>query len=284
MAYKSDGGPKGEQTAKDRKAGDVGAKGGLGGGKGGNDNGGTKRGNPTPTQEKVIADAYASPSRQYDTTMNEKAWRDADTDAQSDGVGGLLSAFGLGELSPYDDPNYTPGQTRANWGLDPIAALASFAGLATGVPASIGWAATKWGLNKLGVKTPTIGLGPNVLSDDPDGVSMRDINGRGIASTASGEKSTPAQQGGNGNGGRGNGLLPTHSIGKPVAKPAPQIPPAPTKPPVQQPQGPSKFPTPSQKFHSASYQGLGSWEFDPETQQVAWRPRTGNGLLPFVAA
>lgn len=64
MAYKSDGGPKGGQTAKDRKAGDVGAKGGLGGGRqGGSGNGGGKRvGSATVADHAIATGRISAPS------------------------------------------------------------------------------------------------------------------------------------------------------------------------------------------------------------------------------
>jgi hypothetical protein len=186
-------------------------------------------------------------------------------------VGGMLAgALGLEEKNPFRDPDYAtpenPTGRGANWGFDVIGALASFAGLATGIPVKTGYDLVR---GVTGFTPPMVNLGHDVLG----------------GATASAQRPTPTGQGGqrtdlNDDKGRkggqgGNGLL------KP--KPTPQTSAPPVTPPVQPPPqgpsagGPSKLPKPGQKFQAPSYYA-GDWLWDEATQQVVWQPKQ-NGLL-----
>lgn len=233
---------------------------------------------------KKSAAAGVSPDRYMDT-VGAYAGRirdDLDTDNSFlDNVGNALAGLlGFDEMPPEFDVNNL--SKRTSWGLDPIQALASFAGLATGAPVGSLYMGAK---AITGWRGPEIDMGESVVGDDDplnqsEGVHTG-ANPGGGTSLGGGAPGGVAYGGGNRD--KDNGLLPERYPNKPsvfpVNKPpvtTPTIPPPATKPPA----GPSKYPTPSQKFQAPSY-FAGDWVFNPTTQEVEWVSNApkNNGLL-----
>lgn len=211
----------------------------------------------------VTPDHYIDAASAYrDRIRDENDEGNSFIDNLGNMLGGLL---GLDEMEPdFDLNNLNP---NADWGLDPIAALTSFAGFATGMPIGTGWAITKAGLSAAGIETPTINLGPDVFG----GI------GSGTSAPGTGQQK-PGNGGNTGKGAAGNGLLA--QPGQPKATPqTPQTQPTgqtPT-PTNQGAGGSSKLPTPQQKFQAPSYYA-GDWAWDEATKKVVWKLKQ-NGLL-----
>lgn len=298
--------------ARDRKGAEPGAQGGraISNAHKSATPGGTRMvGNDTTATVAKAKAAGVSP-QDYEKAVGAYADRvrdELDTDNSFiENVGNLIGGFfGFDEQVPdFDVNNLSP---KASWGLDPVQALANFAGMATGFPVGTGYA----GLKAItGWTGPQIDMGESVIGEDDP---LNKSGGKGFTAgnfgdgpAVSGPSSAGAKDGaGNDKGGKGNGngLLPQEylnslppaiisalqSNGKlPTGSPAPTPPqqaPSPTPTPTPTPaEQPSRFPTPSQKFQSQSY-WAGDWVFNDATQKVEWRPyaQTGayaqNGLL-----
>jgi hypothetical protein len=169
----------------------------------------------------------------------------------------------------------TPDNARANWGFDVMEALTNFAGLASGLPVNSVYKGVKYGYETLtGNRVPTdINLGRSVFGREDLSPTQA-----GAPPSQGGQRADLNNDKGGKGKGRNNGLIGFRP-GTPQQAQQPQGPRNPTTPPTTTPPagGPSKLPTPQQKFQAPSYYA-GDWQFDETTQQVVWVPKR-NGLL-----
>lgn len=148
---------------------------------GGGSFGGQVPGAPTrdqvQTQDRIAANV-AKAQRDYEG-------RD---DSFIDRVGNLIaSGFGFNEMDPTQ-PGYSapgaPGMTgRADWGFDPVGALAGMAGTAFGVP-GVGLVADQ--LSSLAGRPLEMNMGPDVLAPDANTTGTAPTEPGGISTASAG--------------------------------------------------------------------------------------------------
>lgn len=282
--------PQGNQAGKDSKGNDKSKQGGP---KGGNTSGTSANGGTEHYVDAIDDPAMKSWNRKKEDEANVgESWTDGPLGLLNELGWAAAGMFGVDEQAPdtfsesaiedsesgMPDPNKPTESAHVH--LDPVQALANFAGLATGLPVGTAYGIGKWGLKQAGVNIPDIDLGPQGFG------GLGTASGTGGTNTGggTGAKDSGGLTGnalGDKGGGKDNGLLAGQTQisqqQNPVTAPMTTNSPSNGIPGVQAPNK-SKFPTPTQKFQGASY-WAGDWVYDPASQQVQWK-QASNGLMP----